>query len=165
MKKANPPHAAPRGQPAPEGARHQDPRASIGRPGHASPFRRYRRQDALERRREVASESDAHLQDPSAPGAIINGRDRRVVRLGPERVGQSFIYDSRDARRTRGHGALKGRGNRRGPSDYWASMRSISRRYIEDVNKQFGAPRRSSILASLQPEIEFHVHGLAIMAE
>jgi len=37
---------------------------------------------------------------------------------------------------------------------------SISRRYIEAVNKQFGAPEHSSVLASLQPEIEYHVHKI-----
>jgi hypothetical protein len=37
---------------------------------------------------------------------------------------------------------------------------SVSRQFIEAVNKQFGAPEHSSILASLKPEIEYHVHKI-----
>jgi hypothetical protein len=37
---------------------------------------------------------------------------------------------------------------------------SISRRYIEALNEIFGAPEHSSILACLQPEIEYHVHKI-----
>jgi hypothetical protein len=37
---------------------------------------------------------------------------------------------------------------------------SVSRRYIEAVNEILGAPEHSSILASLQPEIEYRVHKI-----
>jgi hypothetical protein len=65
----------------------------------AAEYVRARAAAALLNNGKDAPDSDVPMREPDAPGAIIilpdNGRDRRVVRLGPERVGQSFIYDSR----------------------------------------------------------------------
>ena len=65
----------------------------------AAEYVRARAAAALLNSGKEAPDPDAPLRDPDAPCAIIilpdNNRDRRIVRFGPERVGQGFIYDPR----------------------------------------------------------------------